>query len=75
MAFAAWISKHNLMAVSPSQLVGTFRLFEQHTSDTLPASLDLESLNLMVEWLKQWRPELAPEGGAVPPDHLTGGEL
>lgn len=73
VAFCAWIHNHNLIGASPTALADKYQSIMQ--SDNPDASLDLESLNLYTNWLKTWRPDLAPEGGATPPEHLTHGNL
>lgn len=73
VAFSAWITNNRLIGQSPSSIVGKYQLLMQ--SEDPNALLDLDSLNTYTKWLKQWRPDLAPEGGATPPEHLTGGRL
>lgn len=72
-AFCAWIENRGLMNQSPTSLIGEFRQL-QEASDPM-SYLDLESLNHYVKWLKTWRSDLAPQGGAAPPEHLTNGSL
>lgn len=73
--FLAWNEVNSgLIGKSPEQLKLQFANMVLSNAD-VRGSLDLGALNLVTDWLKQWRPDLAPKGGAVPPEHLTGGQL
>lgn len=73
VAFSAWVSNNQLVGQSPSSIAGKYQLLMGSSDPN--ALLDLDSLNTYTSWLKQWRPDLAPKGGATPPEHLTGGNL